>query len=97
MDQLTAAAPRRPKSVAEQRLLAHCLFAAARACDPGEGVVSLLPYLECFPLGAFNRHVAQRIEDLLTEHGLSPEIRETLASRFRGLRDPFMPAIDELL
>jgi hypothetical protein len=97
MDKLNAPASQRPKSVAEQRLLAHCLFAAARACDPEEGVVSLLPYLECFPLGAFNRHVAQRIEDLLTRHGLSPEIRESLASRFRGLRDPFMPAIEELI
>jgi hypothetical protein len=79
----------------EQRLLVHCLFSAARACDPEEGVVSLLPYLECFPLGAFNRHVAQRIEDLLLERSLTPDVRDTLATRFRGTRDPFMPAIDE--
>lgn len=80
----------------ERRLLVHCLFAAARACDPEEGVVSLLPYLECYPLGAFNRHVAQRIEDLLSERALPPEVREALSVRFRGARDPFMPALEPL-
>jgi hypothetical protein len=93
MEQRRASAPPRAE---EERLLVHCLFAAARACGIEESVVSLLPYLECFPLGAFNRHVAQRIEDLLTERGLEPRVRADLVSRFRGLRDPFMPALDEL-
>jgi hypothetical protein len=89
--------PRRtsdPPRSEEERLLLHCLFAAARACRIEESVISLLPYLECFPLGVFNRHVAQRIEDLLTERGLEPRVRADLVSRFRGLRDPFMPTLE---
>lgn len=85
------------RSDRERRLLVHCLVAAARAIRPEESVARLLPYLECFPLGAFNRYVAQRVEDLLTARGLAPAARDALRARFRGLRDPLLPEIDELI
>lgn len=87
-------APPRERDL-ERRLLLHCLIAAARARDPETVVSSLLPYLECFPLGKYNRAVAQRIEELLLSARLSSETRSALHSRFRRLRDPYMPSIND--
>lgn len=77
--------------------LSPLLARLIRSSDGRERIVHLLHYLECFPLGAHNRVIAQKIEDLLYQGEFLDHERSALRARYRALRDPYMPAIVERL
>src|SRR5690554_1095172 len=86
-----------PTPLEEDLLYLHCSLASSRSSDGRERIVHLLHYLECFPLGAHNRVIAQKIEDLLYQGEFLDHERSALRARYRALRDPYMPAIVERL
>lgn len=84
-----------PPPIEEDLLYLHCSLASSRSMTMRERIVHLLHYLECFPLGAHNRAVAQKVEDLLhSGEFIGAELSE-LFKRYRSLRDPYLPPIVE--
>jgi len=76
---------------AENDFYAFTLQRLGRAL-PAAKVMFLLEYLEQHPLGAHNRHVAERLERALLTLPDTP-LRAALTGRYRGLRDPLLPPI----
>lgn len=84
-----------PPPIEEELLYLHCSLASSRTRDGRERIIHLLHYLECFPLGAHNRAVAQKIEDLLYSDEALGAARAELFRRFRSLRNSHLPPIAE--
>ena len=82
---------KRAESESENRDYVSTLQRLSRAL-PGARVTFLLAYLERHPLGAHNRHVAERLERALMALPDTP-LRATLTQRYRALRDPLLPPI----
>lgn len=84
-----------PPVAADRATWIACLTRAARASDPVGRVLELLRYLELFPTGAYNRNVAERIEDQLDVVD-DLTAREKMKARFRALRDAVMPPLEPM-
>jgi hypothetical protein len=80
-----------PSKQAELEHFAYTLLRLGRAL-PAARVTFLLEHLERHPLGAHNRHAAERLERALDALPDTP-LRAALTGRYRALRDPLLPPI----